>query len=213
MSTDLPPVPAPDLPLDLPPDPSSLTDLVEAAAAGDQQAWDAIVERFSRLLWSVGRSFRLGEDDAADVVQTTWLKLLENLGRIQEPEALPGWLATTARREALRVAQRRGRDVTVRDDDLGVGLVDQAAVELDLALLESERDAALWSGFTQLSERCQHLLRVLMACDRPAYTEVAGSLGMPIGSIGPTRMRCLGRLEKILGSSSYAFGPGSGGVA
>ena len=191
----------------------SLTVLVEAAAAGDQQAWDTLVERFSRLLWSVGRSFRLAEDDAADVVQTTWLKLLENLGRIHEPEALPGWLATTARREALRVVQRKGRDLTVRDDDLATGLVDPQATELDLALLESERDVALWSGFTQLSDRCQQLLRVLMACDRPAYVEVAASMGMPIGSIGPTRMRCLGRLEKILGTSSYAFGPPNGGVA
>ncbi|MDQ2756525.1 MAG: sigma-70 family RNA polymerase sigma factor [Actinomycetota bacterium] len=201
------------MPTDLPTDSPSLTALVEAAAAGDQQAWDALVERFSRLLWSVGRSFRLAEDDAADVVQTTWLKLLENLGRIQEPEALPGWLATTARREALRVVQRRGHDVLVRDEDLGVGLVDHQASELDLALLASERDAALWSGFTQLSERCQQLLRVLMACDRPAYVEVADSLSMPIGSIGPTRMRCLGRLEKILATSSYAFGPQPGGVA
>ena len=199
----------PSLPVD--PDRPSLTVLVPAAAGGDQESWDAIVERFSRLLWSVGRSFRLSDDDAADVVQTTWLKLLENLGRIQDPEALPGWLATTARREAIRVAQRRGRDIPVRDDDLGVGLADPEATELDLALLEDERDVALWSGFTQLSERCQRLLRVLMACDRPVYQEVALAFGMPIGSIGPTRMRCLHRLGSILGSSSYAFDGDAGG--
>ena len=190
----------------------SLTDLVPAAAAGDQSAWNAIVERFSGLLWSVGRSFRLGEDDAADVMQSTWLKLLENLGRIEEPEALPGWLATTARREALRVIQRRGRDIPVRDEDLGVGLADPEARALDLALLEDERAVALWSGFTQLSERCQRLLRVLMSCDRPAYVEVAAAFDMPVGSIGPTRMRCLHRLGSVLGESSYAFDGRPGGM-
>ena len=191
----------------------SLSVLVPAAAAGDQQAWDALVDRFSALLWSVGRSFRLGDDDAADVVQTTWLKLLENLERIEEPLALPGWLATTARREALRVVQRKGRDVPMRTEDLGVGLADPQVAELDTALLDDERDVALWSGFTQLSERCQQLLRVLMACDRPVYKEVASAFGMPIGSIGPTRMRCLRTLEHILGASPYAFDRRTGGVA
>ncbi|MEO7059776.1 MAG: sigma-70 family RNA polymerase sigma factor [Lapillicoccus sp.] len=191
----------------------SLTDLVAAASDGDQAAWNAIVERFSGLLWSIGRSYRLGDDDAADVMQCTWLKLLENLGRIHEPEALPGWLATTARREALRLIQRRGRDILVRDEDLGVGLADPLATELDVALLDDERDAALWSGFTQLSERCQRLLRVLMSCDRPAYLEVAAAFDMPVGSIGPTRMRCLHRLGGILGQSSYAFDSRRGGMA
>lgn len=193
--------------------PGSLPVLVPAAAAGDRAAWDALVERFSGLLWGVARSFRLAEDDAADVVQTTWLKLLEHLDRIDEPLALPGWLATTARREALHLLQRRGRDTTGWDDDLGERLVDPQAAALDAGLLEDERDAALWLGFARLSARCQRLLRVLMACDRPSYKVVGQELGLPVGSIGPTRMRCLASLEGILRGCDYAFDGPAGGQA
>ena len=185
--------------------PPDLPTLVAAASAGDAEAWNAITDRFSNLLWSVARSFRLSQDDAADVVQNTWLRLLENLGRIHQPEALPGWLATTARREALAVLRRRGRDVLVRDEDLGDGVVDPQATALDAALLEDERDVHLWSCFVKLSERCQQLLRVLMAVDRPAYVEVAAAFDMPVGSIGPTRMRCLTRLRALVGEADYAF--------
>lgn len=185
--------------------PPDLPALVAAASAGDAEAWNAITDRFTNLLWSVARSFRLSQDDAADVVQNTWLRLLENLDRIHQPEALPGWLATTARREALAVLRRRGRDVLVRDEDLGDGVVDPQATALDAALLEDERDVHLWSCFVRLSERCQQLLRVLMAVDRPAYVEVAAAFDMPVGSIGPTRMRCLTRLRAFVGEADYAF--------
>ena len=182
-----------------------LVALVAAASEGDQQAWNAITDRFTNLLWSVARSYRLGHDDAADVVQNTWLRLLENLTKIDNPEALPGWLATTSRREALGVLRRRGRAVLVRDDDLAEDVVDTQAAELDTALLEDERDAYLWTSFRRLSERCQQLLRVLMASDRPAYVEVAAAFGMPVGAIGPTRMRCLERLRGFVAESGYQF--------
>ncbi len=184
---------------------SDLVALVAAASDGDEAAWGALTDRFSRLVWSVARSYRLGPDDAADAVQNTWLRLLENLGRIQNPEALPGWLATTAKHEALGVIRRKGRVVLSRDDDLGLDAVDTVADDLDTALLDDERDVELWRCFRQLSERCQQLLRVLMATDRPAYTEVAVEFGMPIGSIGPTRMRCLARLRTLTSASSYPF--------
>ncbi|HZG95557.1 MAG TPA: sigma-70 family RNA polymerase sigma factor, partial [Mycobacteriales bacterium] len=83
--------------------PESLTELVRAAADGDQRAWNALVDRFSRLVWAVARQHRLSEADAGDVAQATWLRLVENLASLREPEAVGGWLATTARREALRV--------------------------------------------------------------------------------------------------------------
>lgn len=180
-----------------------LTVLVEAAAAGDQDAWNAITARFTNLLWSVARSYRLSHEDAADVVQNTWLRLLEHLTTINHPEALPGWLTTTARREALGLIRRRGHDRVTRDDDLSENVVDTRAEELDAALLEDERDVNLWACVRRLPEPCQRLLRVLMACDRPNYAEVSDALDMPVGSIGPTRMRCLTRLRALMTESGY----------
>ncbi len=184
---------------------TDLATLLRAASEGDQEAWNAITDRFTSLLWSVARSYRLGSDDAEDVVQNTWLRLLENLTKIDNPEALPGWLATTARREALGILRRRGRTVLTRDEDLGVDLADPASTELDSALLEDERDIELWASFAKLPERCQQLLRVLMAVDRPVYAEVSAAFDMPIGSIGPTRMRCLERLRKLVAETGYQF--------
>ena len=186
-------------------DPESLTALVASASRGDPAAWNAIVVRFSSLLWSVARSHRLGQEDAADVVQNTWLRLVDHLDDIREPEALAGWLATTARYESLSKLRRRGREVPVRNEDLGVNLVDAEAVALDAALLDDERDIELWTCFSQLSERCQQLLRVLMAVDRPNYRAVGESLDMPVGSIGPTRMRCLDTLRSLVGDAGYSF--------
>ena len=184
---------------------TDLATLLRAASEGDQEAWNAITDRFTSLLWSVARSYRLGSDDAEDVVQNTWLRLLENLTKIDNPEALPGWLATTARREALGILRRRGRTVLTRDEDLGVDLADPASTELDSALLEDERDVELWASFAKLPERCQQLLRVLMAVDRPVYAEVSAAFDMPIGSIGPTRMRCLERIRKLGAETGYQF--------
>jgi RNA polymerase sigma factor (sigma-70 family) len=186
-------------------DPESLTALVAAASAGDADAWNAIVVRFSSLLWGVARSHRLGQEDAADVVQNTWLRLVDHLDGIREPEALAGWLATTARYESLSKLRRSGREVPVRGEDLGVNAVDEEAVALDAALLDDERDAELWTCFAKLSDRCQQLLRALMAVDRPDYRAVGQALGMPVGSIGPTRMRCLERLRSLVGDSGYTF--------
>ena len=185
--------------------PGDLTVLLAQAAAGDEAAWGTLTDRFSRLVWAVARSYRMSQEDAADAVQNTWLRLLENLDRIQRPEALPGWLTTTARHEALGILRRRGREVLPRNDDVGLDVVDTVAEDLDAGLLDDERDAALWRCFHSLSARCQQLLRVLMSADRPAYTEVAVELGMPIGSIGPTRMRCLDQLRSLANQSGYPF--------
>lgn len=189
------------------PDTTSVTELLRRADGGEQAAWDALVSRYEALLWSVGRAHRLGTADAADVVQTTWLRLLENLRRIEDPERLAGWLVTTARRECLRLLRRAGREVP--DDDI-LDVPDPRSPALDTALLREERDAALWSCFAHLPERCQRLLRVLMVADPPAYAEVSLALGMPVGAIGPTRMRCLARLRALVNAPSPGAAPSSG---
>ncbi len=160
-------------------------ELVAAAAAGDQGAWDTLVERYTALLWSMA--------DAADVVQTTWLRLVEHLDRITDPERLPGWLATTARREAQRVARRA--DWPRPGDDFAV--IADGGAALDDRLLRDERDAALWAALALLDEACQRLLRVLIADPAPSYADVAVVFGMKIGSIGPTRQRCLAKLRRL----------------
>jgi RNA polymerase sigma factor (sigma-70 family) len=183
--------------------------LLAAAAAGDQGAWDELVARFSGLLWSVARGYRLNTADTGDAVQTTWLRLVENLDRIHDPERLAGWLATTVRNECLRLLRKAGREcpgpVLEWVDELP-----DAAAPLDANLLTDERDAALWRALATISQRCQRLLRVLMASPPPPYVAVAAAVDMPIGSIGPSRQRCLDQLRRIavaddlLGSGSAA---------
>jgi RNA polymerase sigma factor (sigma-70 family) len=170
--------------------------LLAAASKGDQAAWDAIVSQFGSLLWSIARGFRLDPIDASDVVQMTWLRLVENLDRIAEPEALPGWLATTVRRECLQLIRRTSRQRVVRDYE-PVDMPDPGP-PVDHVLLTDERDAALWRLVNQLGELCRRLLRVLMATPPPSYPEVSAALEMPIGSIGPTRQRCLRRLRELM---------------
>jgi RNA polymerase sigma factor (sigma-70 family) len=168
---------------------------VDSAARGDAEAWKKIVLRYSGLVWAVVRSHGLADSDAADAAQTTWLRLAENIVRIREPERLPSWLATTARRESIRLAQRASRVVPV-------GAELEARVdpgpEVEDRLLKRERTDHLWSAFQSLSPPCQSLLRVLMAEPAPSYVEVSAALGMPVGSIGPTRARCLDRLRTIM---------------
>lgn len=178
--------------------------LVTAAAAGDQEAWSALVERYSSLLWSVARSYRLPEADAADVVQTTWLRLVEHLDRIADPDRLPGWLATTVRRECMRLVRRAGHEA------FGA-LADTAddGPALDAALLKDERDAALWQALGQLDGLCRQLLRVLMADPPPAYADVSAALDIPVGSIGPTRARCLAKLRRLASIRQLADGSSS----
>jgi len=187
-------------------EPEEIADLVRAAARGDGPAWTAIVEQFSGLVWAITRGYRLGPQDAADVFQTTWLRLAEHLGRIASPERVGAWLATTARRESLRIAKTSARTVPAQASTLiGLGHVDehspeQAVLDAEQAMLDSERARQLWRAFKELSERCQQLLRVLMASPAPSYAEVGAALGMPVGSIGPSRARCLDRLREMLTS-------------
>ncbi len=170
----------------------TLAELIRAAAAGDQTAWETIVDRFSGLVWSTARSYRLSRDDAADVAQTTWLRLVEHLDRIRDPERLGAWLATTARNESLRVIRSGAREQPSDEPDLFEEPSDET---FDRLLIDRERYGALWRAFATLSERCKTLLRLLVAEEEPSYEEIGAALGMPIGAIGPTRMRCLDKLR------------------
>jgi RNA polymerase sigma factor (sigma-70 family) len=180
--------------------------LARAAADGDETAWNALVNGFSGLIWSVARGYHLSAADAADVFQTAWLRLAEHLGRIEDPQRVGAWLATTARHEALRIARSATRFIPT--DDLtyfDVGHTDdnppeQAVLDSEQAALDSELVSRLWRSLGELSERCQRLLRVLIATPPPSYTEVAAALDMPVGSIGPTRARCLEQLRVRLTS-------------
>jgi RNA polymerase sigma factor (sigma-70 family) len=174
-----------------------ITRIASAAANGDQLAWDQIVERYSGLLWAVARAHRLSTADGADVMQTTWLRLIEHLPQIRNREGIGSWLATTARRECLRLLRSGAR---CQPSDEMQSLVDAGAdhAEVDSALLTAERDAELWAAFGRLPTRDQALLRLLAVDPPPSYQEISAALGMPIGSIGPTRARSLERLRREL---------------
>jgi RNA polymerase sigma factor (sigma-70 family) len=166
--------------------------LVVRAARGHQDAWTALVDEFGGLVWSVARAHRLGDADAADVVQTTWLHLVEHLGSLRDPSRIGPWLATTARHESLRAIRRQTR--AVPSDDPFDHLVGAADIETTLAMVE--RDQILWAALEQLGERDRALLRMLVADPRPSYEEIGAALDMPVGSIGPTRARCLRKLRR-----------------
>lgn len=174
--------------------PTEVAGLVREAARGEARAWDLLVDRFAGLVWAVARGHGLSPADAADVSQTTWLRLAEHLGRIREPERIGVWLATTARHESLRTFRRAQRQVPV-DPSLDL-VADTAAPDVDGDLLAEERDATLWRAFESLPPPCKSLLRTLMADPPPTYAEVSEVLGMPVGSIGPSRQRCLQRLRR-----------------
>jgi RNA polymerase sigma factor (sigma-70 family) len=170
--------------------------LLDAARHGDQAGWDALVAEYNNLVWSIARGHRLETADAHDAVQMTWLRLVENLNRIKDPERLAGWLATTARRECLQSLRKSGRERPASDDVLLD--VPDPAEPIDAALLVNERDGALWTAFRRIGERCQRLLRVLMASPPPSYQEVSAALDMAIGTIGPSRQRCLEQLRRLI---------------
>jgi RNA polymerase sigma factor (sigma-70 family) len=170
----------------------SVVDLVERARYGDQTAWDQIVERYAPLVWSLCHRYHLARADADDVGACVWLRLVEKLDTIREPAALPGWLATTTRRECLRLLQAKNRELPVEDHK---HLVDDANPAADEWLLEQERLIALRLAYADLSERCRQLLKLLFADPVTPYDEISATLGMPVGAIGPTRQRCLGKLR------------------
>jgi RNA polymerase sigma factor (sigma-70 family) len=174
---------------------SSVPELVTAARDGDQNAWNALVDRFLPLVTGVIARHRLFGADADDINQTVWLKLVEHLDRLREPEALAGWIATTTRHECLALLRRRQRCNPV--DPSSYGVFDHDPQQGDLAddLLREERQHALREGLRELPEDRRQLLLMLISDPAPSYSEISRTLGIPVGSIGPTRARALDHLR------------------
>ncbi len=173
-------------------------ELVRRAAGGDEDAWLALVDRFASLVWSVARSHRLSVADASDVSQTVWLRLVENLDRLSEPERVAGWLLVTTRRECLRTLRWANR-VTVMDGDVVDVRDHRSPPAVGDGVEERERATALWTAVEKLPERCHLLVRLLLLDPPPTYEAIGEALDMPVGSIGPTRSRCFDRLREFLG--------------
>lgn len=175
---------------------SELREIVAAAAAGDPQAWTALTEQFSSMIMAVARSCRLNDADVGEVHQVTWLRLVENIGRIEQPERIGAWLATTAKRESLRIVRNKSR-VTI-DHEALLQRPDMHAKSLDAGPIAEEDAELVRRAVALLPAHCQRLLS-LMAQETPlSYKEISKRLGMPIGSIGPTRGRCLEHLRRII---------------
>jgi RNA polymerase sigma factor (sigma-70 family) len=169
--------------------------LVTRAAEGDPVAWDEIVDRYAPLVWSICRRFQLSDQETEDVAQSVWLVLAGHCGRLRDPAALPGWLATTTRRECLRVvrAAQKSERARMKLDEL-LKFAEDAAIEE--AILAAERNAARRAAFDELPPRCQQLLAMLMADPPYSYAQISAALNIPAGSIGPQRARCLERLHR-----------------
>ncbi|WP_199441589.1 RNA polymerase sigma factor [Umezawaea beigongshangensis] len=175
--------------------------LVLLARHGDESAWRALVHRHAPAVWSVARSFRLAEADAADVCQATWLAFAEHLHRVREPERIAGWLITTARRESLRLVRVRGREEPIdlwHPAGTGPGPED--------VVLGDALATALWRAFAELSEQCQRVLRLVACAPELTYAQVAEALGLRVGSVGPTRSRCVERLRRRAVSAGLVSG-------
>ncbi|MGE5293042.1 MAG: RNA polymerase sigma factor [Micromonosporaceae bacterium] len=181
---------------------SDVRRLVQASARGDQNAWNELVRRYAPLVMAVTRSYRLSAADAQDVSQTVWLRLVEHVSRLREPEALPGWIAKTTRRECNRHVQQRMRTVPV-DPSASGHLQQDAILELDAELLRAELRQALRDGLAELPAREQQLLRLRIDEPPRSYQEISQLLGMPIGSIGPTVRRSLDKLRETSAMRAY----------
>ena len=170
-------------------------DLVGRAAEGESSAYEQLVDEFSPLVWSVARGFRLSKADAQDVSQVVWLRLVENLGKLREPERVGAWLAVTARHECLAFVKRSSRTTTM--SSAGIEALDRPADgAVDGSIMAGVRVAAVQEAMVSLPSQCQRLFQLMFSDPPAAYDAIAASLEIAIGSIGPTRQRCLDRLRR-----------------
>ncbi len=170
--------------------------LVRQAAVGDRVAWERLVDQYERLIWAITRDFKLSENDAGDVFQVTWLRLLEHINKIEKPDRVGAWLAATARNECLRCLAAR-KKVILAKDDIVLEAAAEPEPEIDEGLLSAERSQTVREAMANLPWRWQRMLELLMADPPASYAEISDQIGLPIGSIGPTRSRCLARLRML----------------
>jgi RNA polymerase sigma factor (sigma-70 family) len=175
---------------------SSVIDLVMRARKGDKQAWDALVERYAPLIWAICRRYRLSRADAEDAAQRVWLRLVDQLAAIRDPAALGGWLATTTGRECGRVLRAARRPQTPRQELDAENIPDTQTRTAKDKLLIAERHAALREALAHLPPCCQQLIALLIEDPPKPYTQIGAELGIPVGSIGPKRTRCLDKLRR-----------------
>jgi RNA polymerase sigma factor (sigma-70 family) len=173
-----------------------VTDLVARAKNGDKQAWDALVEHHAPLIWSICRRHRLGGADIEDVGQNVWLQLVNHLETIRDPATLRWWLATTTHRECVRVLRAERVPTAAGNAQDAETIPDDQAQMAEQQLLTAERDAALREAFRHLPACCQQLITLLIQDPPMPYTTISARLDIPVGSIGPTRSRCLDRLRR-----------------
>ena len=181
--------------------------LVKEAATGNQVAWERLIERFSPMVAAIARRYRLNATDAEDVCQTVWLRLVEGIGVIRDPERVAAWLAAVTRNEALRLIRRAAREAPVAD----TGLDDTPAEDGDLGdeMLAAETCAAVHAALDRLPARSQDVMRLLLADPAPAYGDVAARLAIPVNSVGPTRHRALRALAHSPVLAAAGFAPAS----
>lgn len=172
-------------------------ELVLRARAGDSSAWDALVASLANRVWAVARAHGLSKADAEDVFQLTWMRLVTHLDTIREPSRVGAWLASTARHESLRILRRSSRQIP-SGDDWDLDTPDPSAPSPESAVVAAGEKRAVWEGVAALPPQCQRLLRLFMVDPPMTYEDVSSALNMPIGSIGPTRRRCLERLHRQL---------------
>jgi RNA polymerase sigma factor (sigma-70 family) len=171
--------------------PDELARTVRAAAAGDEQAWSVLVTRFGAAIRSVARRHRLNHADQEEIVQKTWMRLFERIHTLRDPAAVAGWLATTARHESLRLQGTRSREI------LGAEVPETpAGTSVDEIVIAGERSRALHRAVERLDGRQRDVLRLQLTEPLLGYGEIGGTLGMPVGSIGPTLGRSLARLRR-----------------
>ncbi|GII27604.1 RNA polymerase sigma factor [Planotetraspora mira] len=159
----------------------------------DQAAWEDLVARFGARMWAVARAFGLNHTDAADAVQGAWLRMVENLDGIRDPERIGAWLVTTTRHEALRLSRGRRGEVASGHDLPDAVLPDPAA-----AIVDADFGRHVWERLDTLGEPCRSLLRMSVLRPEATYAQIAIRLDISPGSIGPTRARCMSRLRGLL---------------
>ena len=195
-------------------DDPSVVALVARAAGDDPGAWNELVDRYAPLVWAICTRYELSNHDSEDVGQTVWLLLVEQLGKLREPAALPGWLATTTKRECLRVVMASHRSDRLTSLDDALQFVDD--VVIDEEILMAERNAGLRAALADLPPRCRQLMSMLLRDPPCSYSEISATLQIAMGSIGPQRARCLERLRRsdtltALGADEFEINTPGGG--